>query len=113
MISGVFFFFGGGGGGFEQWRNEPLFSKGGPITNFVNIDMREQEPETLYLCIFFMANTFMVVQGRIYRIFIWGGGGGGAGAKDYVLARKLRARIRTHFRQGSSSRVVLMLSRAI
>ena len=44
------------------------------------------------------------------------------GAKDYVPSRTLRARNRTHFRQGSrarfnkgtgSSRVVLMLSRAI
>ena len=50
--------------------------------------------------------------------FSWGGGGR---AKDYVPARTLRARNRTHFRQGSSaslkgpgsSRVVLMLSRAI
>ena len=46
---------------------------------------------------------------------------GGGGAKDYVAARTLRARNRTHFWQESrarfkgpgSSRVVLMLSRAI
>ena len=50
-----------------------------------------------------------------------GGGGGGRGAEGYLPARTLRARNRTHFRHGSrarfkrpgSSRVVLMLSRAI
>ena len=40
------------------------------------------------------------LQGRI-QDFYWGGGG----EKDYVPARTLRARNRTHFRQGSGARL--------
>ena len=40
------------------------------------------------------------IQGWIQELSL-GGGGGGGGAKGYVPACTLRARNRTHFRQGS------------
>ena len=45
-------------------------------------------------------------QGQIHHFHL-------GGAKDYVPARTKRARNQTHSRKGSSSRVVLILSRAI
>ena len=44
-----------------------------------------------------------IQQGRIHYFHLRGGG-----AKDYVPARTLRARNRTHFRQGSRSRLRAM-----
>ena len=47
------------------------------------------------------------LQGRIQDFHL--GGGGGGDAKDYVPARTLRARNRTHFRQGSRALAALGL----
>ena len=49
------------------------------------------------------------LQGRIQDFHLGGGGGGGGDAKDYVPARTLRARNRTHFRQGSRALAALGL----